>query len=56
MDRVESDKAKNLEVKVWKEYESILTKTQEKPVAIKFLDRFEFYEQAKNSYAVIITG
>lgn len=56
MDRVDSDKAVNLDVKVWKEYEEILRKTQGKPVELKFVERFEFYEQAKKSYAVILTG
>lgn len=56
MDRVDSDKAINLDVKVWKEYEKILAKTQDKPIKMKYVERFEFYEQAKKSYAVIITG
>lgn len=56
MDRVDSDKARNLEVRVWKEYDRILEKMEGKPVNIKFVERFEFYEQSKKSYAVIITG
>lgn len=56
MDRVDSDKAKDFEVVVWKEYERILQQTQRQTVGIKFLERFEFYEQAKKAYAIIITG
>lgn len=56
MDRVDSDKAINLEVKVWKEFQQILDKMEGKHVQMKYLERFEFYEQAKKSYAVIITG
>lgn len=56
MDRVDSDKKINLDVKVWKEYDQILKKTQDKPIEMKYVERFEFYEQAKKSYAVILTG
>jgi L-fucose mutarotase len=56
MDRVDSDKAVNLEVKVWKEFENILMKTQGKKVEMKYVERFQFYEQAKKAYAIILTG
>ena len=56
MDRVESDKKANLEVKVWKEYEQILTKTQKKPVTPVYVERFAFYERAKKAYAIIQCG
>lgn len=56
MDRVDSDKAANLNVKVWKEYEQILESSQATPVKVKFVERFQFYEQAKKAYAVIQTG
>lgn len=56
MDRVESDKIANLNVKVWEEYDQILELSQGKPVKTKFVERFEFYEQAKKAYAIIQTG
>ena len=50
MDRVDSDKQKNLDVKVWKEYESILGATQDQKTEITYLERFQFYERAKKAY------
>mgnify|MGYP004467375749 FL=1 len=39
---------------IWQEYEAITSEyTKEE---FEYLDRFEFYERAKNAYAVIATG
>ena len=57
MDRVESDKKANLEVKVWKEYADILKKQVPKmTIEPVYLERFEFYERAKKAYAIIQCG
>ncbi|RNA19420.1 fucose mutarotase-like [Brachionus plicatilis] len=56
MDRVDSDKASNLIVKVWKEFDQILELSQGKEIKPKFVERFQFYEQAKRAYAIIQTG
>lgn len=40
---------------IWNEYTEILKKSGE-PYSVKYLERFEFYEQAKNAYAVVATG
>src|SRR5699024_7776555 len=40
---------------IWEEYEQILEDSDE-PKEIKYLERFEFYERAKNAYAVLATG
>ncbi len=40
---------------IWKEYEEI-AKAEDGNVKINNIDRFEFYERAKNAYAVIATG
>ena len=56
MDLVDSDKKAKLEVKVWKEFENVLNKTQAAEVKLKPVERFQFYEQAKKAYAVIQTG
>lgn len=40
---------------IWKEYEK-LAKAEDENVRIGNIDRFEFYERAKNAYAVIATG
>ena len=54
MERVESDR--NTPVEVWPQYESILKRTQDKSVAIEYVERFAFYEQAKKAFAVIQVG
>ena len=39
---------------IWDEYTKIIEPyTNEKP---EFIERFEFYERAKNAYAVVMTG
>lgn len=40
---------------IWKEYETI-AKRNDDNVRVGNIDRFEFYERAKNAYAVIATG
>lgn len=40
---------------IWEDYERIFKKSGE-PHAIKYLERFTFYKQAKTAYAVIATG
>lgn len=43
------------EPEIWREYKNIIHGTGE-PNSIKYLERFEFYERAGRSYAVIATG
>ena len=52
MDRVDSDKKKNLDVKVWKEYQSVLDSTQENKTELTYIERFQFYERAKKAYGI----
>lgn len=40
---------------IWEEYKEILKKSGEKH-AVKYVERFAFYEQSKKAYAVIATG
>lgn len=40
---------------IWEKYEQILEDSKE-PKKTEYLERFEFYERAKNAYAVIATG
>ncbi len=40
---------------IWEEYKAIAEK-HDKNVRVGNIDRFEFYERAKNAYAVIATG
>ena len=50
MDLTDSDKAKGMpEPTIWKPYEDLCGKVGK-------LERFEFYERAKNAYCVIQTG
>lgn len=56
MDLVDSDKTLGLQVPVWKEFQQILDKTQEKPVKPELIERFQFYERAKKAFAIIQTG
>ena len=41
---------------IWKEYEEIMKKYEAENVKIQALERFEFYDRAKNAFAVIQTG
>lgn len=52
MDKTAQDK--DLDVPIWEEYRRITAQyTDAEPV---FLERFEFYERAKNAFAVVVTG
>ncbi len=52
MDKTAQDK--DLNVPIWEEYRRITAQyTDAEPV---FLERFEFYERAKNAFAVVVTG
>lgn len=44
-----------IDPKIWKEYEKI-AKENDDNVKIGNIDRFEFYDRAKDAYAVIATG
>lgn len=54
MELTESDKGK-VNPTIWKEYETIANK-HDTNVRTGRLERFDFYERAKNAYAVIATG
>lgn len=54
MELTESDKGK-INPTIWDEYEKIANK-HDKNVKIGQLERYAFYERAKNAYAVIATG
>ena len=40
---------------IWEEYEEILEESGE-PSKVEYLERFEFYERAKDAYAVVASG
>ncbi|MBE6855985.1 MAG: L-fucose mutarotase [Ruminococcus sp.] len=41
---------------IWEDYKSTINKYEPENCKIQFMDRFDFYERAKNAYAVIATG
>jgi L-fucose mutarotase len=41
---------------IWEEYKSIVEKLEPIGSEFEFVERFEFYERAKNAYAVIATS
>lgn len=52
MDKTAQDK--DMKVEIWDTYKEITSKhTDKEPV---FLERFDFYERAKQAYAVVVTG
>ncbi len=54
MDRVKGD---NADVSIWEKYEKLLKKHEDKDFnCVEMLERFEFYDEAKNAYAVIATS
>lgn len=54
MEKVPGD---TVETPIWKEFEDIVTKYDERGVStIGFIERFKFYEEAKTSYLIIATS
>ena len=41
---------------IWETYRSILSEEEPEQSEIEYIERFAFYERAKNAYAVIATG
>ena len=52
MEKVKDDK---VETPIWDEYKNIV-ETAQNNAQIEFVERFEFYERAKNAFAVVATG
>ncbi len=44
----------DVDTPIWDEYKNEISKHSD--AELKFLERFEFYERAKDAYAVLITG
>ncbi|XP_068111452.1 fucose mutarotase [Hyperolius riggenbachi] len=55
MDLVDSDKKKGLKAPVWDEYKELLSQAG-CDAPIEQVERFSFYERAKNAFAVVATG
>lgn len=41
---------------IWDDYRAVLRKHGEDPQAVEQIERFAFYERAKNAYAIVATG
>jgi L-fucose mutarotase len=41
---------------IWEEYRRILNESEEKFEEFEFIERFEFYERAKNAFAIVATS
>ena len=46
----------NINPAIWNEYRKIIKDSKEPFIEFEFIERFEFYERAKKSYAVIATS
>ena len=56
MDKMERDR-ETVPTPIWDEYINLVVKHDPRGKnAVGFIDRFEFYEQAKNAFAVLATG
>jgi len=57
MEVAEQDRRKGLVVSVWKTYSEILdSHSQGKSKPLSYLERFDFYERAKNAFCIVQTG
>jgi len=50
------DKAKGMQIPIWKDYQSILDTAHGAPVSIEYVERFAFYERSKRAFAVVASG
>ncbi len=41
---------------IWEDYKEIIKKYNQENLDIEFVERFNFYERAKKSYAIVATG
>lgn len=41
---------------IWNEYQNIVNEYENRPIAIEKIERFAFYDRAKQAYAIVATG
>lgn len=46
----------NSKIDIWEKYRNIINKHENSFKEFEYIDRFDFYERAKNAYACIATG
>jgi len=56
MELVSEDKARSMKTPVWDIYKTILEKAEQNPVNIEMVERFAFYNRAKEAFAIVHTG
>lgn len=57
MDLVNRDKNSGMgEPPVWSAYQQIINQAENREISVNKIERFEFYKQAKESFAVVHTG
>ncbi|XP_057293449.1 fucose mutarotase-like isoform X2 [Hydractinia symbiolongicarpus] len=56
MDPVEADKKKGLKTPIWDEYKAAMNASEGQTVGVQLIERFQFYEHAKKTFAVVATG
>jgi len=49
-------KGDNVKPTIWEDYKAVINKYEPENCKIEFIERFDFYERAKNAYAVVATG
>lgn len=57
MDLTDSDKEKGMAKPIiWDMYQTVLCEKEKRPIELTKIERYDFYERAKNAYLVIQTG
>lgn len=57
MDLTDSDKEKGMAKPIiWDMYQTVLCEKENRPIELTKIERYDFYERAKNAYLVIQTG
>ena len=56
MDLVNSDKKKDMEVAIWPKYQKICDEAEGRSIVMYKEERFEFYNRAKTTFAIVATG
>lgn len=56
MDLEHIDKEKHLQTPIWGVYTRIIEEAEGRNIHVGTIGRFDFYERAKESYAVVATG
>lgn len=56
MEPTDNDKTRGIKTPVWDEYKRVLNEEEGRSVNVMLLERFEFYERAMKSFAIVATG